>query len=231
MNPNKFDLSRNIPESIKRLIRQRCGFGCVICGKFPFHYDHFEPEFKDAKKHNADGITLLCPSCHQEKTNGDIRTEKIKECNANPFCFKNQGGKYLLKDLEAPLQIKLGQISLKSSKGKIFQLDGKDLISITESAKDEPPYLNLKFSNDIDSILEIVNNEIVASSKNWDFEKKGKKIIIRKNKKEIFLEFEFIPPSQIQFKKINFISSGLVIKTIDGKGLYVRNKKTVILLK
>lgn len=32
-NINKQGISRDIPDPIKRDVRQRCGFGCVICGK------------------------------------------------------------------------------------------------------------------------------------------------------------------------------------------------------
>lgn len=29
---NKYGLTRDIPEDVKRKVRKRCGFGCVICG-------------------------------------------------------------------------------------------------------------------------------------------------------------------------------------------------------
>jgi len=31
---------RNIPLPIQREVRQRCGFGCVICGTLLYEYDH-----------------------------------------------------------------------------------------------------------------------------------------------------------------------------------------------
>ncbi|MHB0562224.1 hypothetical protein ACX3RA_15640, partial [Escherichia coli] len=59
-NINKHGLSRRIPETIKRQIRQRCGFGCVICGFGFYDYEHFKPDFVDAKVHDPNGMTLLC---------------------------------------------------------------------------------------------------------------------------------------------------------------------------
>ena len=57
---NKHGLSRYIPEAIKREVRQRCGFGCVICGFGFYDYEHFDPDFADAKFHDPNGMTLLC---------------------------------------------------------------------------------------------------------------------------------------------------------------------------
>ena len=75
---NKHGLPRTIPESIKRKVRQRCGFGCVICGIGLYEYEHFAPEYKDAKSHAPEGITLLCPNHHARKTIGRLSLETIK---------------------------------------------------------------------------------------------------------------------------------------------------------
>lgn len=52
---NQFGLSRDIPEAVKRQVRQRDGFGCIICGSAIIEYEHFEPEFHAAKFHSVDG--------------------------------------------------------------------------------------------------------------------------------------------------------------------------------
>lgn len=43
--------SRNIPLSIQRKVRQRCGFGCVICGMPLYEYEHMA-EWAQVKRHN-----------------------------------------------------------------------------------------------------------------------------------------------------------------------------------
>ena len=58
-NTNDHGLSRTIPEGVKREVRQRCGFGCVICGLGFYDYEHFAPDFVDATEHNPAGMTLL----------------------------------------------------------------------------------------------------------------------------------------------------------------------------
>lgn len=63
---NKFGLSRHIPENVKIEVRRRSKFGCVICRSLVYEYEHFDPEYKDATEHTADGICLLCSSCHSD---------------------------------------------------------------------------------------------------------------------------------------------------------------------
>jgi hypothetical protein len=44
---------------MKREIRQRCGFGCVLCGIRIYQYDHII-DYAQVQEHTADNITLLC---------------------------------------------------------------------------------------------------------------------------------------------------------------------------
>jgi trigger factor len=48
-----------IPEPMKREIRSRCAFGCVICGLPLYAYEHMEGWAK-VLRHVASEITLLC---------------------------------------------------------------------------------------------------------------------------------------------------------------------------
>ena len=73
-----------IPANIKQRVRQRCCFGCIICGLPIFEYDHIE-EYAKVKTHEVDNITLLCPTHHTAKTNGQFSEEHIKHYDKNPF--------------------------------------------------------------------------------------------------------------------------------------------------
>ena len=46
---NRFGLTRDIPEPVRRAVRQGTGFGCVICGAAIITYHHFDPPF--VKRH------------------------------------------------------------------------------------------------------------------------------------------------------------------------------------
>ncbi len=118
-NKNKHGLSRNIPESIKRAVRERCKFGCIICGNLLYAYDHFDPEFNDAHEHHPNGITLLCDYHHRQKTNKLISLETIRHKNDNPFNVNSDGATFKMTDLTFPLELEIGQISLLSPTGDL----------------------------------------------------------------------------------------------------------------
>lgn len=73
-----------IPEAIKREVRQRCFFGCVICGAPVFDYDHIQ-EYATVKEHTASNLTLLCPNHHRDKTSGRLSADFIRDSNGKPF--------------------------------------------------------------------------------------------------------------------------------------------------
>jgi hypothetical protein len=75
---NRFGLSRDIPRGIKREVRRRSGFGCVICGCAIFEYEHVDPPFSEAKQHDPSGITLLCGQCHSYVTRGVWSKDKVQ---------------------------------------------------------------------------------------------------------------------------------------------------------
>src|SRR5687768_2599641 len=82
---NRLGLARDIPDAVKREVRQRCGFGCVIDGSALYTYEHFDPPYKDARRHEPAGITLLCGSCQLKTSRGQLSKLTIAEANANPY--------------------------------------------------------------------------------------------------------------------------------------------------
>jgi hypothetical protein len=85
---SRHGLSRNIPNSIKRTIRQNCGFGCIICGCATYEYEHVDPSFEDATVHDPDKMTLLCGSCHSYVTRGIWSKDRVKAAMRNPKCLE-----------------------------------------------------------------------------------------------------------------------------------------------
>src|ERR1017187_3279445 len=82
---NRHGLTRDIPEPVKRDIRQACYNGCVICGKLLCTYEHFDPPFVDATAHNPGGMALLCPGHQADRTAGRLSIEAVRLARANPF--------------------------------------------------------------------------------------------------------------------------------------------------
>ena len=79
--------NRNIPRPIQREVRQRCGFGCVICGFPLYEYDHLK-DWANVKEHIANDIILLCDRHHREVTSGLLPRRKVIEANKIPYNFK-----------------------------------------------------------------------------------------------------------------------------------------------
>lgn len=220
---NKYGLSRDIPFNVKREVRQRCGYGCVLCGSLFCEYEHFNPPFSEARKHNAKGITLLCARHHDDATRKRLSYKRIKIADSKPFC--KQGGKphYLFEDMEYPLEIALGGIVFISPDGILLKADQKDLLSIKQPNKDEPPLVNAYFKSVKGETLEIVENEIIASVGNWDVETKGAEVIVRNSLRNIFLHLKFTPPRRLQIIEIKNYLDGHVIDTKFGGKLFLKS--------
>jgi hypothetical protein len=209
---NKHGLSRGIPEGIKRLVRQRCRFGCVVCGRAVYHYDHFDPEFEEAKEHNPAGITLLCGSCHDKKTRGLLSTETVRQWNRNPKCLHtgfsfeafDVGGQHP-RIFIANNQIHFARRVIYAAELTRNGLNYKEtLFGIEKSEEPGGPFrLNANFSlEDAPEYFRIEQNEWQTSSGNWDVEVKGQRIIVRRGSGDIVLELRSEPPHSVFLEKI-----------------------------
>jgi trigger factor len=74
-----------IPADVLRRVRQRCGFGCVICGLPFYDVDHIV-DYTDMRIHDEDNLTLLCQNHHRAKTpkNRRLSLETVRRYDADP---------------------------------------------------------------------------------------------------------------------------------------------------
>lgn len=212
---NKFGLSRAIPLPIKREIRKRCGFGCVVCGIGIYQYEHILPEFKDAATHNPRCITLLCGSCHDKVTRGIWSKDKIIKANEKPSCIKRGYSRDIL-DLDGQqAEVHFGNTIFIDTK-RILMYEDQVLLAISPPTLDgEPNKLSGIFCDDnSEEIFRIVENEWIGPITNWDIEMKGKHLIIRREHGNIALHIELKPPNIFKIKrlKMSFGGSSLTIK-------------------
>lgn len=215
---NDFGLKRHIPNQIKREIRKRCGFGCVVCGLGIYEYEHVDPEFKDAKEHTSNCMTLLCHQCHGKKTRGQISTETIKRHMKKPKCLQ-QGYTNEFFDIGTKQpSIKVGE-SIFNNTDTLFEIEEKELISF-KSPRDEgePFLLNAEFYNDQNElVLKIENNEWEATTDNWDLEIIGRTLKIRERLGKFVLEIENNPYGIFSIKRINMNYKGYKISNTKKK--------------
>ena len=125
-NTNSHGLSRDIPNEVKREVRQRCGFGCVVCGGAIIQYDHFEPEFADAHAHKSEGIILLCGGCHNLKTVGRLSKETLAKHAADPKC-RQTGFSFGPFDIgTTPPKVSIGEITAENV-DVLLRIHGEDI--------------------------------------------------------------------------------------------------------
>jgi hypothetical protein len=80
--------SRDIPDPIKRAVRQRCGFGCVLCGLPLYEYDHILG-WANVHRHVVEEIFLLCDKHHKERTNKLLPDSDVIAASKDPFNLRS----------------------------------------------------------------------------------------------------------------------------------------------
>jgi hypothetical protein len=220
---NRYGLPRDIPNDVARQVRQRDGFGCVICGNAFYTYDHFDPEFVEAEKHDPHGICLLCGTCHRRKTSGLLSTESVKAAVLHPKC-KEKGFSWGALDVgnEHP-EIILGSFTAYKVK-VLIKIYDEEIFSVLPPENSGGPFrINARLTDpDGRTILEILENELRASSENWDVELVGPRITVRLKPGEIILILRSEPPLRLVVERLQMQHRGTTIQAQEGHDIIVR---------
>ncbi|CAM3524977.1 HNH endonuclease signature motif containing protein [Paenibacillus lupini] len=203
-----------IPEPMKREVRQRCGFGCVICGLPIYQYDHMK-EWAIVKEHKAEDLTLLCPQHHTEVTHGLLSRESVFSANKDPINLRHGQSRPLLLHYNDPkIDFIIGSNIVSWEQNESY----KDFAAIVVDME-----LLLGFSfedgnfglhmNILDSfnkvVLTILNNELIYSSEVWDIQFVGKSLTIREGHRNILIKFTFEPPHKVIVENGHFLCNGV----------------------
>jgi hypothetical protein len=210
------EISRNIPSPIKRKVRQRCGFGCVICGLPLYEYEHLLG-FAKVKRHVDKEITLLCDQHHREKTSGLLPIDTVLEANAHPYNLRNGVSKpYDLHFSGINCDVILGNnlfYSRYMGYGTVMvpvSVDNISLIRFTLGDKHLLLTMNI-FDESNKPVLQIDENQLVYSTSPWDVEFVGRNLIIREARSNILIDFLFEPPNRIQINRGRLLYNGAEI--------------------
>ena len=163
---------------MKREVRQRCGFGCVICGSPLYEYDHLIP-WSDVQEHEPENLVLLCPQHHAEKTKGFLTLEALESANDNPR-NRETGESY-------PFGLRYEGMHCEALIGgmqhvwpDMFEglitipllIDDTPVVGFR--AEDDRLLLTVQlFNADNELLVQVVDNELVFSAEQWDVESKA----------------------------------------------------------
>lgn len=205
-----------IPSKIKRKVRQRCGFGCVICGLPIYEYDH-KPGFANVKRHRAEELTLLCPNHHSEKTKGLLPDIRVEDADRNPFNLRQETtSPYALWFSGSPPEIILGQ--------QLFTCDDhrRPTVMLPVVVNGYCPLgftldthgllLNLDARDSKNNrILHIRESELILSATTWDATLVGSILSIWEKSGSLSLSLKFQPPHCIVITRYHISTGGVVI--------------------
>jgi len=218
-----------IPDPMKREVRQRCGFGCIVCGMPLYEYDHIE-EWTLVRKHQARNITLLCDKHHREKTSGLLLLEDVRRADSNPY-NKREGA-------SSPYQLHFSGKSCRLLLGNsVFQRSGLgEGMGMVAVAIDREPLLAFAFEQGHllltiqvhdeahQRVLWIEKNELRYRPTAWDIQFVGRTLTVREGRGEILVELAFNPPSDVEVRRGRFSLNGLELLVEPSCFCYVNNR-------
>jgi hypothetical protein len=206
-----------IPDPVLREVRQRCGFGCIICGLPLYEYHHID---ENRENNVAANITLLCDRHHKEATNRLLAPEQVADANKQPYNLQHgtsspyglhfQGKSFhcvvggntfssRLRDHENATQAIA--ISIDDTDLLWFRIDHSGNLFLTANIFDEN---NLP-------LLVIRENELMYRPATWDVEFKGRKLTLREAARKILFEIEFKPPQEVAVERARLLCNGIEI--------------------
>lgn len=214
----------DIPEMVKRQVRQNSFFGCVICGMPFYEYEHIE-EYAQVKEHTVDNIILLCPNHHSSKTTHKLSKERLIHAKKHPFnASKNQTSVYRVEP-STKLEIILGTnrcLGWDHSRIKdhhVIWVNGESLFTL--HAEDEWLSTSLKITDNNDQVLlNVIRGELIISTNIFDYTYEGNRIIIReKNSGKIIIDLR-LSDNKVEVIKALFIHQGIDGFIVDSGALY-----------
>lgn len=181
---NKHGLPRYVPPEVKKRIRQASGFGCIFCGSVVAQYEHIEPEFKDARQHDPERMTLLCGACHDKVTRRHISKASVWAARENPRALQDGYAHDILYANTAELEIWIGNSTSRKT-NTILTIHGKPIIWFeSPRVSGEPSKLCAIFYDDSGRVVAYINrNEFIAFSSSQDVKSESTRLLIRANGK------------------------------------------------
>ena len=204
---NRHGLSRHIPAKIAREVRRRSKFGCVICRRGIYQFEHIDPPFESATSHDASKICCLCGGCHELVTRGhlskaaiqkkylEIQRAKIDEVQPPTGPLDFHDGK---------AELLIGGITYRQAPAAIVRYHGVDVMTVRPGAGGQPGEITAIFTDESgNETLRLVRNEWQGVLDAWDIEIEGTKLTVRsKATGRIALDLD-VPPGRLVLNRLD----------------------------
>lgn len=205
MAENQHGLSRYIPAPVLREVRRRSKFGCVICRSGFYQYEHIDPAFAEATKHDPEGICCLCGSCHDAVTRGhyskDYVKSKYKQTQADENVASPTGP---LDFHDGQAELLIGGLLYSPAVRTVLRYHSWDLIRVEPGADAEPGKISAVFTDQEGAVtLQLVENAWVGSLDAWDIQVVGRRISVRRKKGEVALQLRLDPPGRVVVERLD----------------------------
>jgi len=207
---NKHGLSRDIPHGVEGEVRRRCKFSCILCDSGLYHFHHFDPPFAEAIRHDPNGITLLCGTCHDYverglKSNAEIVEADRRRVNETPVAN-------VFLSVQKPFYTVLGSL-IFPTEGPLVTHNGQPVLAVTASELGK-----LEITADLIDIngqsrLLIEDNAIRIHPDSWDVKVQGPVIRMWSKPKSVFAEIVLHPPNGIHIRDFAIRLGNWIIDT------------------
>jgi hypothetical protein len=215
---NQHGLNRYIAADVRRDVRQRSRFGCVVCRRGFYQYEHIDPPFENATRHDPERICCLCGSCHDSVTRGQLSKEFVM---ASYRKIQAQQQSEILPPVgpldfhDGSAELMIGGLLYNPAVQTVLRYHGEDLIRVVPGRNGEPGLISAVFTDESGcDVLHLVENEWVGSLSNWDIEVVGQRLIVRRERGDISLQLRLDPPGRIVVERLDMrIADGHVLAT------------------
>ncbi len=221
---NRFGLSRYIPAAIRKQVRRRCKFGCVVCGSAIVTYEHIDPVFSDAKVHDPTRITLLCGHRQLESSKGLLSKQSIQESDA-----KSKGSQrgYVdsIFDLGGKVpSLVMGGNELDLKPNQILSINGLPVFKIEHPERKSRKWRlsGIFYGEKNQCLCYIESNELRLLADNYDIVQESNRFFISNEKGNRIFELEINPPDKLILKIMKLVVDGNEI-SIDGNTITFTN--------
>jgi HNH endonuclease len=221
-----------IPNQVKRAVRQRCGFGCVVCGLPLYDYDHVIP-WSEVQEHDSDNIVLLCNQHHREKTTGLLSVDVVTAASVRPYNLQTGESR--------PYDLHYHGTNCRSVIGSnthewpqlgpnmfTVPLLIDDTPIVLFRVEDEHLLLTAQLFNRSNQLLaQIVDNQLVYSMSSWDVEFVGRELTIRGGPGDVFVRMKFETPATVLIDRGHIWRNGIELDITPERLLLANNQNTV----